>query len=122
MAVFSNWNGEYPILVNPTWEEIVLLNKWDTVRVCVEFERKNIGLASGFGNTHDSITKAMVAHGFSTGLPSTYILFREDGRYWFNMEDVSGQRKVPAQRIIHKEFLEEHGAILLDVISAREQA
>jgi hypothetical protein len=117
--IYSWWaNDAYPILINPTFEEIQKLSTWDTVRICVD--NGNIGLASGLGNTHDSITKMMIAHGYSKGLPETYILFKVDEKYYFNLEDVSGERQAPARRTIRQYFTDGHGDILRQVIEARE--
>lgn len=118
--IFSQWKTEdYPILIDPEFPELLRLGPWDTIRICVDGD--HIGLASGYGNTHDSVTKMMVAHRCSTGLPETYILFREDGEYWFNLEDLTGGRKVSAERVFRRYFSDDHANILRDVIAIREE-
>lgn len=50
----SFWETQdYPIYINPLFDELVELGftKWDTVRICVD--REDIGLASGHGNTYN---------------------------------------------------------------------
>lgn len=87
MAVLSHWpNKEYPILYQPTDRELIEFSqqeKWDTIRICSN--EKAIGIASGFGNTHDSI----VSMCRDLRWADTHILFREDGDFWFNLEAAS---------------------------------
>ena len=53
---YSHWpTGDYPIFINPDFKEILELctQNWDTIRICVQDD--TIAIASGFGNTHNSV-------------------------------------------------------------------
>lgn len=119
--ICSYWETrEYPILINPEFWELgeLFLEKWDTIRICVD--GKNIGLASGYGNTHSSITSMMrVKLNNRRLLPDTYILFRQDGDFFFNLEDIGGGRKVHYRKVLKEWFEEDHARILQDIVTAR---
>lgn len=115
MPTKSNWpTGDYPVLINPTDYEVAAFSdkeKWDTLRICVSGE--NIAIGSGHGNTHDSITKLAQMR-----YPDTYILFRVDGRFYFNMEDTGGKRKTSLAGGL-RYFSERHGEIIADLCQQR---
>lgn len=116
---YSFWpDGSYPIFINPEIPEVVELAKsgWDTVRICVEEEV--LAIASGYGNTHQSVIEAVSAllKPKKRFFPETYILFREEGDFWFNLEDVSGQRKAHYFSVIKQYFNPDHAAILRDLV------
>lgn len=114
----SHWGtGDYPILLNPEVHELDRLEAWDTIRICVD--RKNIGIASGHGNTHYSIIQMMVAQGLSNGMPSTFILFRVENRFYFNLEDVSGPRRASFEKSLLEYFEESHADLLRLVVQQR---
>lgn len=118
---FSYWEtGDYPILINPEFSELDKLGLWDTIRICVD--KTNLGLASGHGNTHDSITKMMVHHKYSSGMPETYILFKDGDEYFFNLEDVGLGRKVKFRPVLRKLFSDQNVQIIEDIVSIRRQA
>jgi hypothetical protein len=75
----------YPIYIDPTFDEIVELAKSqpDTLRV-LEDEHVT-ALASGYGNTHDSVCKAVRLHlGNKRWLGVDYILFNEMHQWFIN--------------------------------------
>lgn len=115
----SFWpTGDYPIFINPDFAEIAELAKsgWDTVRICVDNE--NIGVASGYGNTHQSVIDMMrVKLDDRRLLPESYILFKEDGDFWFNCEDMSGERKLHYKSAIARYFDSPHDEILSDLVN-----
>ncbi|MDE1971013.1 MAG: hypothetical protein KGI50_05580 [Patescibacteria group bacterium] len=82
---YSHWpTGDYPIFIDPTFEEILELAKSrpDTLRILEDDD--HLAVASGYGNTHDSVGKAaykMLGHRWH---PFDYILYREQGRWWWN--------------------------------------
>lgn len=119
---YSHWpGGDYPIFINPDDAELVeageLLDKWDTLRICVDDD--NIGIGSGMGNTHDSVTKAMIAKHCSRGLPETFILFRQGDNFYFNLEDVTGERAASFRRAVRENFSKRHEEILTTLVQIR---
>lgn len=117
--IYSHWEtGDYPILLDPDFTELDRLGLWDTLRICVDGE--HIGIASGLGNTHQSITAAMTACQLSSGLPETYILFRDGDEYYFNLEDVSGQRRARPRPTFRVYFSDGHAHVLSDCIQLRK--
>ena len=85
--ILSFWpNKEYPILYEPTDSELIQFSEqenWDTLRInCTD---KVIAVASGHGNTHQSISDMCKDLKWC----DTHIIFREDGGYWYNLEAAS---------------------------------
>lgn len=99
----SFWStGDYPILIDPTDAEVMQVSeKWDTLRICVEGEL--IAIASGFGNTHQSIIDMVKnVKGLKRFHPSTYILFHILPSFYFNLEDVGGPRQARVESVLKK--------------------
>lgn len=86
--------GDYPIYVNPTANEIKELVErgFDTLRIYIDTERGILAIASGYGNTHDSIIKK-VCEIQPRFFPESYILFRQGTELFWNLEDRGGKRK-----------------------------
>ena len=113
----SHWDGDYPIYINPTFDEYKELTQWDTIRICIVGD--NIAFASGHGNTHQSITDAMKLKLKIREYPETYIMFKEGDQVFFNLEDVSGERKCPWKRAVRRYFSQEHSEIIADLVANR---
>ena len=87
---YSVWpDGSAPVYLDPTDKEIVELAKQrvDTLRIC-EGEDGRIALASGYGNTHSSVMKAVfqmlsTKRWYATDL----ILYKEDHSWKWNHLD-----------------------------------
>jgi hypothetical protein len=95
-------DSSYPAYLDPTFDEMVHLadSRWDTLRV-LEWE-EGILIASGYGNTHETLVYKWRSHYNITrkygGLPcwDPLIFFhdnRHDGPMLANMEDISGPRR-----------------------------
>lgn len=56
-----NW---YPAYLNPTFDELIELAKsgWDTCRILWNEDNKDFIIASGYGNTHDSVQSRYYIH------------------------------------------------------------
>lgn len=88
---------DYPIYLNPTdseLQELVIADSWDTLRFLED--EPNIAVASGYGNDHSTIARAIRAipehkrfHG------TAYILFHTHRKLFFNLEDINGKAQVP---------------------------
>lgn len=115
---FSFWpTGDYPIYINPSTKDMFELaaTGFDTVRICVEDEL--LAVASGYGNTHQSVIDAVrQSLKIKRWHPETYILFKENNQYWFNLEDISGDRKV-FWRDVKSYFSDEHWNLISDLIT-----
>jgi len=85
---FSHWpSGDYPIYINPDFGEIVELAKTkpDTLRIIEGYDNQNIAIASGYGNTHDSVVKgARVKLENKRWSGFDYILYREAHEWFWN--------------------------------------
>lgn len=84
---YSEWEaGDYPVYIDPTFQEIVELAKArpDTLRIMDGED--HFAVASGFGNTHSSVCKAVAkVLGVKLWLNADdYILYREYGQWYFN--------------------------------------
>lgn len=111
----SSWpDGSYPVLIDPTDFEVVQFSereKWDTLRICVDGDK--IAIGSGHDNTHDSVTKLA-----NLRYPETYILFRADDQFYFNLEDMSGKRKASLTSGL-RYFNSRHQDIISDLCNQR---
>jgi len=120
----SFWpDGSYPIFIDPDFNELMELAKsgWDTVRICLNQNDDFIAMASGHGNTHQSVIDAVKnVKGLRRWHPETYILFKEQGDFWFNLEDVSGERKAHYRKVVKEYFSDVHGQMILDLIANSE--
>lgn len=109
-------SDNYPIYLNPDFPELCELAKksWDTIRVCTT-ETGNILLASGYGNTHNTIlTYYRQYTGNRYEFLDCFILYKEAGIAYFNTEDIQGGRE--KDRRWAKYFSTEHEEILRDLI------
>ena len=87
---------DYPIYVNPTFDEIVEMahSHWDTMRILVtndilDRNRHDFAIGSGYGNTHHSLVLGYRKYRGKKHFSSdTYILYHENGRVYMNLEDV----------------------------------
>lgn len=80
----SLWpDGSCPIFLNPSIDEIKELvdETLDTVRICDEEENDRLALASGYGNTHDSVMKAAKKE-WPNFFPIDLILVCKENWYW----------------------------------------
>jgi len=86
--------GDYPIYINPTDKDLIELMETnpDTIRICDD--TGILAIASGFGNTHNSISKIVKEQVNKGFCPMCFILFRQDQTWWWNLEDVSGSSRV----------------------------
>jgi hypothetical protein len=84
----SHWpDGSYPIYLNPTFEEIVELaaQSIDTLRIMEDGD--HLAVASGYGNTHDSVQRAARKH-WPRFFPIDHILVRVPGGWkWTNLHN-----------------------------------
>lgn len=81
----------YPVYLNPTFDEILKLAKtnWDTIRICYEEKSKDLYIASGYGNTHTSVSRTAKQYKNNNRLYFyTYILYRYSGKAYMNLIDV----------------------------------
>jgi len=121
--IYSHWDsGDYPIFINPTFDELKKLaeSRWDTVRICVEDD--TLAIASGHGNTHQSVIEGVEKSlQIRRWHPETYILFREGHEFYFNLEDMGGGRKVKAKKVLRKYFSEQHEETLNDLLSLSDE-
>ena len=108
--------GWPPIYFDPTWEELVeLLKSFDTLRigfVDTPNGESDLVLASGFGNTHNTLARALgemnphlkpsprdnLKYGRMHG---TCIFFEDAGRYWFNLSDFGAAEYTTPSEAIH---------------------
>lgn len=115
--ILSHWpDKSYPCLFNPDDKEVLYFadkERWDTLRICIVDD--HIGIGSGHGHTHTSVQQLMAKRLKKRILPETWILFREDGDFWFNCEDTSGKRKVHWRKVL-KEFSERHQEIITTLV------
>jgi hypothetical protein len=130
----------YPCYINPSFDELIELAKsgWDTCRILVPYSDQNnndIVIASGYGNTHDSIQNRYFIHLGATliekevdgriryrwktngkRLPSmnTYILYHDyTGIAYMNLEDTGGSDKARYEKW---DLDDNHLEILKDLI------
>lgn len=106
----------YPIYLNPTFDEIVDLakRKWDSIRILI-INDSDICIASGYGNTHSSMVQCLrriKGNRFST---DSYILYHENSLAYFNLEDVTGKRNA-TYRYWSECFNKDHIEIFRDLI------
>lgn len=83
---FSTWpDGSYPVYLNPTFEELIELAKSrvDTLRIC-EY-KDQLAVASGYGNTHTSVTAIARKEWGKRWHPYTHILFQRMGAWAWNL-------------------------------------
>lgn len=90
-------------------------SKWDSIRICLD--GTDIGIASGYGNTHSSVTNKMRAILGRRLLPRTYILYHQHGEFFFNMEDVSGNECEPWRDVVDVEFEQNHADMIRDILN-----
>jgi hypothetical protein len=104
-----NYRGpDWPsIYFNPDFKEMIALTKsFDTLRIGLKREKGkyNLVIASGYGNTHSTLSRALGElnprckvskfDGLKyDGLDGCAILYEEDNKYWFNMADLRGDEK-----------------------------
>lgn len=106
-----------PIYLNPDFNEICEIAKrgWDTIRICVS-ESNNLLLASGYGNTHNTIS----TYYKQTSLEAKrefldcFILYKESGTAYFNTEDIRGGNE--KDRRWQRFFDNSHAEIIKDLI------
>lgn len=120
-----------PIYFDPTFDECVELgrNSWDTLRLCVLDDKdipiKAFGVASGYGNDHYGVIRAMRDYYNNRHMNavtlSTYIIYRVHGHLFFNMEDVSGHERV-AWRDAKEYFCTEHWQWIRDILVTAEES
>ena len=130
----------YPSYVNPTFEEILELahSSWDTCRIlvpyCQERDGEDIVIASGYGNTHDSIQSRYFVHLGMTEIEVSYngiprrrwrtngvrmpsmwscILYHENGVALMNNEDSGGTQR---DRYDRWHLADNHLEILKDLV------
>lgn len=102
MARVSNWggSGNHPILLNPTIEEIVQFaqtERIDTLRIC--WDGDNFALASGYGNTHNTVTQAGRKLWGRRWFPYNAILYKTGQDRWaWNMLDGSDGDRVSFEK------------------------
>jgi hypothetical protein len=123
----SDWP---PIYFDPEFDEILELTKsFDTLRCGIHLEKGKhyLVIASGLGNTHSSLSRAIgemnprgrlsridgLKYG---GLDGTFIIYEEQGKLWFNMCDYGGEEKVAASQAISQFPVELH-AQLRDIVN-----
>jgi hypothetical protein len=87
---------QYPILINPDDFEIIEWSKcqnWDTLRICCS--ENWIGIASGFGNTHDQVIKAAKKVGIRDYLSCLdYILYKSGYEFYWNFDVINGKKAI----------------------------
>jgi len=106
----------YFIYLNPTFEEVQKLaeSMWDTCRIIKHED--DIVIASGLGNTHESMLKAYRTHTQNLrAMPEAYILYHRGGIAFFNLEDLGGSRAARAARW-ERFFCDLHIKMLKDLI------
>jgi hypothetical protein len=105
-----------PIFLNPSFDEILELaqNRWDTIRILAS--KKDLVLASGYGNTHSSMMFCLKKHyGRQVLYYESFILYHNHQKAYFNLEDLSGNEE--AGYIVWREyFSQEQVEILRDLI------
>lgn len=117
---YSHWpTGDYPILINPSPEEYekITSQRWDSLRIMVDSD--DIGIASGLGNTHNSVQNAMRKVLDRHLHAHDYIFYVADGRVYSNEECFdggSGRNKVPVNITLDL-FKDQHADILRDIIT-----
>lgn len=108
--------GWPPIYFEPTFEEMLELTKsFDTLRIGMVREKGEyyLVIASGFGNTHSTLSRALGElnprcrpsriDGLKyNGLDGTAILYEEDRKFWFNMNDLDGGEKETVEEALRK--------------------
>lgn len=85
----SIWrDGSFPIYIDPDYGELLELaeTKPDTLRICEGDEI--VALASGYGNTHQSVTAGVrPVIKVRRWHPTTYILFHDGNGKWYMNPD-----------------------------------
>jgi hypothetical protein len=99
----SVWSdGSNPVFMDPTFDEIVELAKShpDTLRICDGGydEGGHVALASGLGNTHDSVLKVARPVWGRYWSGADHILYKGDTLWWWNMEHINGRKAVSLDR------------------------
>ena len=110
-----NWRGAdwSPIYWDPEPGEMLALTRsFDTLRVGFKLEKGfyHLVIASGLGNTHSTLSRALgemnprckpnregIKFG---GLDGWVIIYYECNRLWFNMEDYSGNERTPWRQAV----------------------
>ena len=120
---------DYPIYLNPTWEELEELAKsgWDTVRIAVDGQ--NLILGSGHGNTHHSLAHFYGVHKGITprertgsvcaSLDSCLILYYRGKQAYFNNDDDGGTDRARLTALRNC-LSEQHYQMLTDLIQLSE--
>ena len=111
-----NWRGaDWPAVYwDPEPDEMLELTRsFDTLRVGFKKEKNvfHLVIASGQGNTHSTLSRALGEmnprcrlnqEGLKyDGLNGTTIIFCDDNRLWFNMCDFSGNEQTPWRKAIN---------------------
>lgn len=99
----SHWpNGDYPIYLEPTAYELTCLlgSGWDTLRGALysKFETLHLGVASGYGNTHDSINNMAMRYGYHFPTDE-FIVYRQQNRLYVNFTQ-TGPERTPIRKAI----------------------
>ena len=115
MIRYNSETNHYPVLINPTAEELfkIFEQKWDTLRVC--FDKDNIGIASGYGNTHTSICKITGISVYS----SSIIVYFEGENFLVNCDDIGYGPRVKFSKM-YKILQKEHFAMLQEIVKVRK--
>lgn len=94
-----NINSDFPIYLNPTFEELIELNTrgWDTLRILMNEDQFVVG--SGYGNTHASLATALRTHLQVRRAPAmdAYIMHYVHSEYYL---DADGFEKVKLHRAL----------------------
>lgn len=113
----------YPCYLNPSFDEVVELAKssWDTCRILVNNENGDLIIASGYGNTHESISKLYSDHLKKKRRPCTdsFILYHSNRVAFMNLEDVSGSQRA---RLEDWPFDEPHLSVIKDLVRESDLA
>jgi hypothetical protein len=107
----------FPIYLNPTFQELCELSKhWDTLRICINDNNNDFLVASGYGNTHNTIWQYYKQID-KRAMLSCFIMYKENGIVYLNTEDVGGNER---DRRWTKYFNAEHIDIIKDIINQSE--
>lgn len=131
-----NWRGKDwpPVYFDPEFDEIIELTKsFDTLRIGLKLEkgRYHLVIASGLGNTHSTLSRALGElnprlkvsriDGLKyDGLDGCAILYEEDNRIWFNMDSIGEGEKVSPYDAI-KQFPSEIRQMIKDIVRLSEE-
>ena len=104
----------FPVYINPTLEEIEELTdqQWDTLRILVVSDTKELCIASGYGNTHSTMVKCLQANKQKRRVHTQdAILYFEGNRAYINDSYSDLGDKIPAKHW-NRLFEENHRSIL----------